>query len=75
MVCSSRGTGKPTYEELTQTGVCKPLKTERGMKPQPQCVSTNGTNASGLRSPDVNVYHVHSAGFRFAIAALAALLA
>jgi hypothetical protein len=38
MVCSSRGTDKPTYEELTKTGVCKPLETQRGSAPPRMCL-------------------------------------
>jgi hypothetical protein len=76
-VCSSRGTEKPTYEELTQTGVCKPLATERGSAPAQQCLSDNDDDSSVVRPvrPSGQFVVQGSTAFRFAIVALAAVFA
>jgi sugar lactone lactonase YvrE len=72
-VCTSRGTERPTFEELTKTGVCKPLPTERGSAPPQQCTSEEATTrpVALVFQPQVD----ESTAFRLAIAAIMAVFA
>jgi hypothetical protein len=74
-VCTSRGTEKPTLEDLTRSGVCKPLPTERGSAPPAQCASDDGEVKSArpikVFQPQVD----ESTAFRLALAALMAVFA
>jgi hypothetical protein len=78
MVCSSRGTEKPTVEELTRTGVCKPLATERGSAPPQKCLAGGaaGDDSSKVRPVDATVYKIEDSGaISLAVAALLAFFA
>ena len=76
MVCTSRGTDKPTLEELTQTGACKPLATERGSAPAEQCLEVlDEANLQQAKLQNTFYRVEQSAAFGLALAALAALLA
>ena len=66
MVCTSRGTDKPTLEELTQTGACKPLATERGSAPAEQCLDEANRQQAKLHTTFYNVEQ--SAAFGLALA-------
>jgi hypothetical protein len=86
LVCSSRGTEKPTYEELRKTGPCKALPAERGSAPPRRCLA-NGTSlddsahhsaddSAAVKPVNERLFQIEEGtAFRFAIAALAALFA
>merc|ERR1719387_2425025 len=78
LVCSSRGTEKPAYEDLAQNAsFCKPLPTERGSAPPRQCTSNSTRIPTPVPTPlDPNIFKIEQAtAFRFAIVALVALFA
>jgi hypothetical protein len=76
LVCSSRGTEKPAYEDLAKAGVCKPLPTERGSAPLRECLREDATPAPVLAPIDPRVFKIEEGkAYAFAIVALFALFA
>jgi sugar lactone lactonase YvrE len=70
-VCTSRGTDKPSYEELTSTGVCEPLPTERGSSPPVNCEES--PPPTRVRPRPAPLLDDASAAFSLAVAALACM--